>query len=207
MSWLRSRGGFMLPAFATLVLVVAACEADDNDVIDDPLDEMTPVSETPTPAPVDVDDEDDVQPVGTPEPAEPEPAHEVRVNVDDIEGSGVSGELHLVAFNDQSEVTVELSGLDPAESYTAQIRSGSCGDEDAGLAFPLGAVEVNVDASTTVRADLAVGFGLLRHNHFTVELEPADEDATPILVACADLDQDEPTGNEDESVEDENGAD
>lgn len=196
MSRLRSRAGLVLVGLFGMMLLVAACGDDDNDndLFDDVFNDDTP---TPTAtAPVDDDDDDNgLAPADTPEPADPEPTQEARADIEEVDGSGVSGEVHVRSFNSTSEVTVELEGLDADEQYTMQIRSGSCGDDAAPLAFPLAELEVDQDGAASVTEELEVGFGLLVGNHLTIEIAPEEEGATEgEIVGCADIDDDDDNG-------------
>ncbi len=272
---IRSRFVLLLPALAAFVLLAAACE-DDNDV--DPIDDTeTPTAvTTPTPDPVDDTDVDDTDPA---EPAEPT---EVRADVEEIDGSGVTGEVIIRSADDangtglddangldddanglgddtgldddanglnddangldddanglgaqtgQTEVEVNLSGLDEEADYSHAIFRGSCQDVENGLDDANGFADdnglddgngldddnglngmnddehmldpftVDEDGNVDFTSTIDADFQELSTGHYYAVFEGMDAQ-TGTAVACADLEEDDDNGLFDDGEDD-----
>jgi hypothetical protein len=249
---IRSRFALLVPALAAVLLFAAACEDDDIDIFDD---EPTPAATTPTPAPADdtaddfATDDDDAAPA---EPAEPT---EIRADVEEIDGSGVSGEVIVrsgngtatglddanglddddaglnddddangtddglngtTGVNGQTEVEVNLSGLDEEANYTHGIFRGSCqdvengmngltDDDDNGLngmnddEYMLDPIMVDEDGNVEMTATIDADFQQIQFGHYYAVFENGatgldNGGQTGTAVACADLEDEDDNG-------------
>ncbi len=113
----RSVSTFLFLALVPLLMLFAACEAPEEQpgTMDEPAETMDEPAE--------------------PAPQEAAPA-DVSVPLDEVNGSGVSGEAMAMHDAESITVMVEVEGLAEEGEYAAHIHSGSCA-EGGGVAAPL----------------------------------------------------------------------
>lgn len=235
----------LVPVLAAFVLLAAACEEDNGiDVLDD---NDTPTPTTPTPAPVDDMDDDAA------DPAEPAAPSEIRADINEIDGSGISGEVIVRSLNGtagpdngtgfaddddgltddddmnglgqtgQTEVEVDLSGLDAAGTYSHGIFRGSCQDIENGMTgfnddanglddddglngmngdeYLLDPIMVDEDGNATLTSTIDADFAELSFGHYYAVFDGADAD-TGTAVACADIEENDDDGLFDDGDDD-----
>lgn len=151
-------------ALAVPALVLAGCEAPETE-----------------PPPAEEETEMETGEMPGEDPAEPLP--EETVQLEEVGGSGVSGEAVAMHSEDTVVIVVDLEGLPAEGEYQAHIHSGTCA-EGGGVAEPLNPVmglEDGTGSSTTM---------------FEPDQIPTDEphfvqvhgdDGSPI--ACGDMEQ------------------
>jgi hypothetical protein len=152
-----------LALLAPLALVLTACPAEET---------APPAFEEPTPA--------------VEEPALP-PAAPETAELQDIAGTGVSGQVMAMPRDDRTEVTVSVMGGPANESLGARIHSGTCESPGPELA--------RLDAISTSEAGQGqsvtnVGHAphlILDGNHIAAVYAPGTEPERDMPIACTTL--------------------
>ncbi len=125
--------------------------------------------------------------------------HEVTVDLDEIDGSGVSGTATLTGEDGQTTVTIEVEGTEEGAVHPVHIHAGTCADL-GDVIFPLEDV-VDGMSETVVEADLAD----IRALDHAINLHLSEDDMAT-WVACgnigvAEVEEDDAVEEDDEVVE------
>lgn len=106
-----------------------------------------------------------------------------------VDRSGITGTVRGEEDGDDAAVTLELEGLEAGTGYPAHIHSGRCVSGGPVVA-PLGDVTGDEDGAGELTADVPAD-ALSGDEQLFVQVHGPDGDA----VACADLDDENGTGN------------
>jgi hypothetical protein len=154
-------------AAGCIVLLLAACPADE-DRIDDPALEPIPGEEMAPPPPA---------------PTEPE-EQAINVNLREVAGSGVTGTVRLEPTGVGTRVTVMLRGAEPG-THQGHIHLGTCAQPGSAV-VPLEPVTVGADGSgestTTIEQRVAT---LADGQHIVAYHEAGGTPGAP--VACVEI--------------------
>jgi hypothetical protein len=153
-----------LGAVAGLVMALAACPDRRDPVIEEP---VTPAPEEPVVAP---------------------PAAE-QVNLQEVEGSGVSGEVHATPRDNATDIMVMVQNAPPNESLGARVHSGTCASPGPELAR-LDAI--STDDMGRGHSETNVGHAphlIMDGNHIVAVHAPGADPEVDTPIACATLPQ------------------
>jgi hypothetical protein len=156
-----------LGAVASMALAVAACPADrqPDPTFDDPA--VMPPAEEPAVAP---------------------PAAET-VMLEEVAGSGVTGEVHAAPRDNQTHIMLMLRNAPADESIGSRVHSGTCESPGPELAR-LDAV--STDGMGQGHSETNVGHAahlILDGNHIVAVYAPGAEPERDMPIACATLPQ------------------
>lgn len=137
--------------------------------------------------------------------------HSITIDLDEVDGSGVSGTATLTEEDGQTTVEIELDGTPEDGVHPVHIHAGTC-DDLGDVVFPL---EDVVEGSSSSTIDATLGDIMAAEHAINVHLS-ADELA--VWVACGNLpvtdedddaveeDDDAVTDDEDDAVEDDDAV-
>ncbi|MFW6075936.1 MAG: hypothetical protein ACOC9Y_10095 [Chloroflexota bacterium] len=137
----------------------------------------------------------------------------VTLEFDEVEGSGVAGDIRIESENGESTVTILLTqGLQDASVHPVHIHEGTC-DDLGDVAYPLNNIE-DGSSETTIEVDLAD----LRTGAFAINAHESEENISN-FIACADIpaavggdvegddgDEGDENGSEDDGASDDEDA-
>jgi hypothetical protein len=121
------------------------------------------------------------------------------IDLDEIDGSGVSGTATLTEGNGQTTVEIELDGTPEDGVHPVHIHSGTC-DDLGDVVFPL---EDVVDGTSESTVDASIDDILAADHAINVHLS-ADE--MNVYVACGEITDDAAMDDDDAVAEDDDDA-
>ncbi|HEV2146676.1 MAG TPA: hypothetical protein VGR37_04600 [Longimicrobiaceae bacterium] len=169
--------GSRLWTLALAPLVLAACGANDTEgEEDDPLDREAEVAAT-DPAVVAV-------PVDTMAAAGAGAMHD-QVTLNPVGGSGVSGTATLAEQGAQTQVAVQLTGLQPNSAHAGHIHHGTC-ESPGNAVAPLQDITADAGGAGTMTATVAMPTStVMNGQHIVAYHESAGPNHGPTIVCGA----------------------
>jgi hypothetical protein len=130
--------------------------------------------------------------------------HSLTIDLDEVDGSGVSGTAVLTEEDGQTTVEIELEGAPEGGVHPVHIHAGTC-DDLGDVVFPLNDIEEGVSESTV---DASIDDILAAEHAINVHLS-ADE--MNVYVACGEIvmaeeEDDDAAMEDDDAVEEDDDA-
>jgi hypothetical protein len=121
------------------------------------------------------------------------------IDLDEINGSGVSGTATLSEADGQTSVSIELDGTPEGGEHPAHIHSGTC-DDLGDVVFPL---ENVVEGSSESTVEASIDDILAADHAINVHLSADEMD---VYVACGEITDETATDDDDAVVDDDDDA-
>ncbi len=116
-------------------------------------------------------------------PAAAQDEESVEFDLNEVNDSGVTGTAVLTADDDETNVTVELTGEAIVGDHPVNIYEGTCDDLDPNPAFPLTEVDEDGLSETTVEASLE---DLTGDTPYAINVLLSSEE-TGVYIACGNI--------------------